>query len=241
MLFLWIVMGAVLGGLASEGGLAGIVGGAALGFVLGRQLQLSRELKELRARLQQTAPLAETTRTVEPTAAAERPWMSAQEVRDALQTPPPVTAAVAAPPARSEPPAAPRPEPAAPSGWPATTAAPRAPSPLDRLLKRAGRWFTEGNVPVKIGMLVLLAGVAALLKYASDAGMLRVPIGLRVAMVALAAIAGLAFGWKKRDSQRVFALSVQGGAIGVLVMTVFAAYRLYGLLPAGWTFALLIV
>ena len=57
--------------------------------------------------------------------------------------------------------------------------------------QRVWRWFTEGNVPVKIGMLVLFAGVAALLKYASDSGMLHVPAGLRVALIAFAAIAGL--------------------------------------------------
>lgn len=118
---------------------------------------------------------------------------------------------------------------------------PRQPSGLDRLLQRAWGWFTEGNVPVKIGMLVLFAGVAALLKYASDAGVLHAPPALRVSLVALAAMAGLAFGWRKRESQRVFALSLQGGAIGVLVMTVFAAFRLYNLLPAAAAFALLVV
>jgi len=103
------------------------------------------------------------------------------------------------------------------------------------------RWFTEGNVPVKVGMLVLFAGVAALLKYASDAGLLHTPPALRVSMIALAAMGGLAFGWRKRETQRVFALSLQGGAIGVLVMTVFAAFRLYDLMPAGAAFALLVV
>jgi uncharacterized membrane protein len=103
------------------------------------------------------------------------------------------------------------------------------------------RWFTEGNVPVKVGMLVLFAGVAALLKYASDAGLLHTPPALRVSLIALAAMGGLAFGWRKRETQRVFALSLQGGAIGVLVMTVFAAFRLYDLLPAGAAFALLVV
>ena len=32
-------------------------------------------------------------------------------------------------------------------------------------IRAVKRWFTVGNVPVKIGMLVLLAGVAALLKF----------------------------------------------------------------------------
>jgi uncharacterized membrane protein len=64
---------------------------------------------------------------------------------------------------------------------------------------------------------------------------------LRVALVALAAIAALAFGWHQRDTRRVFALSLQGGAIGVLLITVFAAFRLYDLLPPTAAFAMLIV
>ncbi|MES1153464.1 MAG: DUF2339 domain-containing protein, partial [Rhodanobacter sp.] len=109
------------------------------------------------------------------------------------------------------------------------------------VIARIKNWFTEGNVPVKIGMLVLFAGVAALLKYASDAGMLRVPIGLRLSLVALAAIIALLVGWRQRDERRVFALSLQGGAIGVLLITVFAAFRLYALLPPLAAFALLVV
>lgn len=233
MIFLWIVIGAVLGGLASEGGLAGIAGGAALGLIWGRQLQLSRELKNLRAQLGEARP-------PEPVA-TERSWTTAEETRGSMHEPSPVApAVVASPPVPRETVTPPE----GPAAWPAADAMPRAPSApsaLDRLTSRVWHWFTEGNVPVKIGMLVLFAGVAALLKYAADAGMLRVPIGLRVAMVALAALAGLVLGWRKRESQRVFALSVQGGAIGVLVMTVFAAFRLYDLLPAGAAFALLIV
>jgi uncharacterized membrane protein len=103
------------------------------------------------------------------------------------------------------------------------------------------RWFTEGNVPVKVGMLILFAGVAALLRYASDQGWLRLPIELRLAGVALAAIGALAFGWRERLRRRSFGLALQGGAIGVLLLTVFAAFRLYGLLPAGAAFALLLV
>ncbi len=118
---------------------------------------------------------------------------------------------------------------------------PGGPSWIDRGITAAKRWFTEGNVPVKVGMLVLFAGVAAFLKYASDTGMLRVPVSVRLSLVALAAIAGVAFGWVQRDRRRAFALALQGGGLGVLVMTVFAAYRLYGLLDATPTFALLVV
>jgi len=75
-------------------------------------------------------------------------------------------------------------------------------------------------------MLVLLAGVAALLKYASDQGWLRVPVELRLAGVAAAAMAGLVFGWRQRADKPAFARAVQGGAIGVLLLTVFAAFKL---------------
>ncbi|WP_369928759.1 DUF2339 domain-containing protein [Xanthomonas sp. NCPPB 2632] len=129
------------------------------------------------------------------------------------------------------------------SAAPASSAAdiPAGPSWIDSAITAAKRWFTEGNVPVKVGMLVLFAGVAAFLKYASDNGMLRVPVSVRLSFVALAAIAGVAFGWVQRDRRRAFALALQGGGLGVLVMTVFAAYRLYGLIDATPTFALLVI
>jgi len=116
-----------------------------------------------------------------------------------------------------------------------------APDHADALLRTIKRWFTVGNVPVKIGMLVLLAGVAALLKYASDQGLFVLPLELRLAGVAAAALAALGFAWRRRDSNRVFALSLQGGAIGVLLLTVYAAFKLYGVLPAGAAFALSVV
>lgn len=129
---------------------------------------------------------------------------------------------------------------------PATRARTTMPAdPIEAAASAAGnaikRWFTQGNVPVKVGVIVLFLGVAALLKYAADQGWLRMPIQFRLAGVAVAAIAALAFAWKKRESHRSFALSLQGGAIGVLILTVFAAFRLYGLLPAGFAFALLVV
>lgn len=120
-------------------------------------------------------------------------------------------------------------------------AQPPSPDRGDALLRTVKRWFTVGNVPVKIGMLVLLAGVAALLKYASDQGLFVLPLELRLAGVAAAALAALAFAWRRRESNRVFALSLQGGAIGVLLLTVYASFKLYGLLPAGAAFALSIV
>ena len=121
---------------------------------------------------------------------------------------------------------------------------PRRPSahgvadPVTVAVRAIRRWFGEGNVPVKVGMLVLFAGVAALLKYASDQGWLRLPIELRLVAVAVAASVALAFAWGQRHQRRHFALGLQGGALGVLLLVVFAAFKLYGLLPPAVAFAL---
>jgi uncharacterized membrane protein len=130
---------------------------------------------------------------------------------------------------------------AAPTPPPEIRSTPASPGPLENALAAIKRWFTEGNVPVKVGMLVLFAGVAALLKYASDQGWLQFPIEFRLGAIAIAAIAALAFGWRERGRRRAFALSLQGGAIGVLLMTVFAAFRVYQLLPAAPAFGLMLV
>ncbi|WP_210130959.1 DUF2339 domain-containing protein [Stenotrophomonas rhizophila] len=118
---------------------------------------------------------------------------------------------------------------------------PRGPDLGERVVGTIKRWFTEGNVPVKIGMLVLLAGVAALLKYASDQGWLNAPIELRLAAIAAGALAGLVFGWVQRERRRMFALALQGGAIGILLLTIFAAFKRYDLIDPGIAFALSIV
>ncbi|MCC8538587.1 DUF2339 domain-containing protein [Xanthomonas axonopodis pv. poinsettiicola] len=119
--------------------------------------------------------------------------------------------------------------------------APAGPDPVMRALGAVKRWFTEGNVPVKVGMLVLLAGVASLLKYASDQGWMRMPIELRLAGISVLALAGLVFGWKQRLQRPGFALALQGGAIGGLLLTVFAAFKLHGLLDAGLAMGISVV
>lgn len=118
---------------------------------------------------------------------------------------------------------------------------PSRPDFVTLAIRAVQRWFTVGNVPVKIGMLVLFAGVAALLKYGADQGWFTLPPELRLAGVALAALGALVFAWRKRESNRTFALSLQGGAIGVLLLVVFAAFKMFALMPAGAAFALSIV
>ena len=115
-------------------------------------------------------------------------------------------------------------------------AEPRAPGVLARALATVKAWFSTGNVPVKVGMLVLLAGVAALLRYASTQGWINAPMWLRLSGLGLVALLGLAFGWQQREKKPAFAQALQGGALGVLLLTVFAAYKLYGLMGPGMAF-----
>ncbi len=87
-------------------------------------------------------------------------------------------------------------------------------------------------------MVVLFFGVAFLLKYAAERNL--VPIELRLAAVAAGAVVLLVVGWRLRESRSGYALILQGGGVGVLYLTVFAALRLYQLVPAEFAFAVLV-
>jgi len=111
-----------------------------------------------------------------------------------------------------------------------------APAPTQ---PRWWQWLLGGNTVVRVGVVVLFFGVAFLLKYAYDHT--RVPIELRLAAVAAGAMTLLLTGWRLRLRRPGYALALQGGGIGVLYLTVFAALRLYGLVPAGAALVLLML
>ena len=107
------------------------------------------------------------------------------------------------------------------------------PSAFDALLAKVWRWFTTGNVPVKVGVVLSLFGVGFLVKEGIDREWLVLPLEVRLMFVALFGIGLLVLGWRLRTRQRIYALSVQGGGIGVLYLTIYASFALYDLLPAG--------
>lgn len=51
----------------------------------------------------------------------------------------------------------------------------------------------------------------------------------------------LSVGWRLRTSRTTYALILQGGSVGVLYLTIFAAMRLYDLVPAGVAMGLLVL
>lgn len=99
-------------------------------------------------------------------------------------------------------------------------------------------YFTGGNSLVRTGMLVLFVGVAFLLKYVAERTV--VPVEVRYVGILLGALVLLVLGWRLRKKRPGFALSLQGGGIGVLYLTLFAAMRLHQLLPANVVLMLLI-
>ncbi len=131
------------------------------------------------------------------------------------------------PPPRPRPPAAP----------------PKPPSEFEEMLakgwKAARGWLFGGNLVAKIGLMILFIGVAFLLRYAS--AYVVVPIEFRLAGIAAGAIALLAWGWSIRKRRPGIALPVQGAGLATLMLVSFGAFKLYNLIPAGPTFALLLV
>ena len=208
--------------------------------------ELERQVAQLRS-----TPVAPATSQAPVDVATSTPADAEPTLAELVRSPPArVETSRPAPPAATPPPIPPqRSEPAATSAEPAPTLPPRPPRPeapsrpatpdvFTVAVRAVQRWFTVGNVPVKIGVLVLFAGVAALLKYGADQGWFTLPPELRLAGIAAAALGALVFAWRKRESNRTFALSLQGGAIGILLLVVFAAFKVFTVMPAGAAFAL---
>lgn len=104
---------------------------------------------------------------------------------------------------------------------------------------RVRNFFLQGNPIVRAGMVVMLFGFSFLVKYAASAGLF--PIQLRLAVIALGAVALLIVGWRTRDKKNGYGMVLQGGGVGALYLTIFAAAQLYGLMPAGLAFALMVL
>src|SRR5690606_7730657 len=155
----WIlgILGAFFGWLAAaiDEEVLGLLGGALAGALLGLVIRQYGRLRALEARLARLEGRA---------AAAPAQAQAAAATPAAPPTPPPVPATPAPGPTP-----APPPYPAgsqAAASRPARSAEPAEPGALDRLTALVRSWLFEGNVPVKIGVLVLMFGIASALKYA---------------------------------------------------------------------------
>ena len=242
MIIVFALVGLVIGGAIAE--FAGAFGGAALGYAIGLHLEFKRRFEAVEDEVARLAREGFSAKNL-PTPTPERSWQ---------RTPPPIAphepavpAAAPAPmsAAREAPATVPRPlfespqQPA--SAGVATDSSEIGARPPEEpaLLAWVRNYFTGGNLVVRAGVIVLFFGVAFLLKFAADRNML--PIELRLAGVALGGAALLVIGWRLRVRLRAYGLALQGGGVGLLYLTVFAALRLYDLLPPTLAFALMVV
>ncbi len=106
-------------------------------------------------------------------------------------------------------------------------------------VEAARSWLFGGNTIVRVGVVVLFFGVAFFLNYAADQGWF--PIGLRLSGAALAGLGLLAVGWNLRDSRREYALTLQGGGVGIVYLTAFAAVNVYDLIGVGVGLGVMVV
>lgn len=101
------------------------------------------------------------------------------------------------------------------------------------------RYFTEGNLIVRVGVLILLFGVAFLIKYAAERT--HIPDGLKLLAIAFAGAALMAVGWYLRQSRELYALALQGGGLGVIYLAVYSGVHLFGLLSPAAGLGLLVI
>ena len=227
-----IIVGGMVGLFFAATGDAffGFMAGAVLGYLLAQVRTLQDKVRKLSNKLEE-APVARPP--AEPAAAAAEPDIPT--LQPLAATPPaPAPAATVQKTVQKPAPATIADTPQRPS--PRV----RAPDPFDRLVEMAKNWLTTGNVPVKLGVIVSFFGVAFLLKYAVDQGYIVISIEARYLAVTAAAGLLLAVGWRLREKLPVYALSLQGGGIGILYLTIFAAFRLHEILPAPFAFVLLV-
>ncbi len=115
---------------------------------------------------------------------------------------------------------------------------PREPNFLEKQLQAARSWLLGGNTVARVGVLLLFLGLAFLLRYAAER--VTVSIELRYAAVGAVSLVLLILGWRLRERRRNYGLLLQGGAVAVMYLTIFAAMKLHPLLPLAAGFVMLV-
>lgn len=237
MIFWAVVAGALFGALAM-GGPGFILGGffgTGMGFWLRTAVQ-AEVAKAVRAALadlqvpQAPAEVAQPAPAV-PFEAAAPPVQQAEPIPEQEPepepSPPPSEEPIPPPPQVAE-------RPPAAQYYP-----PREPNRAEQAFANARDWLLGGNTIVHVGLVILFVGLVFLANLAAAAGLF--PIEARLSIVALAGVALLVVGLRKRIERPPFAMALQGTGVAVLYLTVFAAAKAYQVLPPGAAFGFMIL
>ena len=235
-----VVLGALLGAAWGDGTFAAAAG-ALLAWLA---LQVHRQGKRIAA-LEQALRALQAWRAMaagEPAATAgpamPPPRTRPDEEPEPEIEPAPVAASTPAPAPAPEPtPARPLPPPRGAEAAATDPAHAAAAKPGPWALLRA--WLLGGNTIAKAGVGILFIGLAFLAKYAAEHT--QVPVEVRLAGIGAVALALLGLGWRLRQVRPAYAQALQGGAVAVLYLTLFVAFRFYGVLALAPVFALMVV
>jgi uncharacterized membrane protein len=234
MLLIGLLCGALLGLLLGSGGwIFGAIVGAVLGWLIAETARLRSQLTQMQSHgsasasstSAETAAASATARVPATRAGSPAPHLPSNPAPPRHAAPAEAPASVEAP-SRDAAVAVPAP--------PRSASAPRTPKPNPAL-----QWMLGGNTVVRVGVVILFCGVAFLFKFAYDHT--HIPIEVRLIGVAIAAIVLLAIGWRLRLRNSGYALTLQGGGVGLLYLTIFAAFRIFSVIPAGPAFGLLVI
>ncbi len=243
-LVLAIIVGGFLGGAWRSG--AGVLIGAVVGWLLVRSRQQGRLIADLQAALKDLRAQPVAASAPAPASAA---YLAPAEAEPVAATTTELSAAPASADTNIAMPAAPASAdtniamPATQASAPADKAPALPPTPpfapQSDPLAPLKAWLLGGNTIVKVGVGILFVGLAFLAKFASEHA--RLPVEFRLAGIATVAVMLLVAGWRLRLRRPDYAQVLQGGAVAVLYLTLFVAFRFFEVLAVGPVFALMVV
>ena len=259
MIYLFIIAGAILGGLLleAEGIIPGMLGGYLFFRVHSAREEietLTSKVEHLERRLLPSKPVAQKQTSAQKTIQEEeapiaKPSMEAPDRVDAPADLPSETDDALFEPATSE--TAPPEADAPPLFEPVTTtehieapARPRPPKsrsfsedPIGAGVEKIKDFILGGNLFGRLGVAVLFIGLSFLIKEAIQYGLF--PIELRLAAAFATGTLMIILGWRLTGKRPGYGLTMQGGGIAILYLTIFAGFRLYELLGAQTAFIIL--
>lgn len=203
-----------------------------VGFQHEQLLYLTQKLRELTGETQQPSEPASAKQTATPVAAPASP---AHALPSEPDSPAPVVPAWSAPQEQ----ASIRPAQVARPGV-ATRRAQQAGDTLASLWSASalGKLLARTNMITRVGIVILFLGVSFLIKYAAES--ITVPIEMRLAGIAAAALVVFVIGWRLRHTRRDYALLLQGAAVGSWYLVTYAGMKMYPVMPASAGFLILL-